>query len=337
MKTCIINDNTQKYNMLNISKYVNKTFGVTISLKKLTKEKLSQLPFFLKEIYNYWSAFFLDTHFIFVEKKDKKNITPQQYKKHLEAIEKTLKTKVIFVFLELETYNRNRLIQKQISFIIPGKQSFIPNLFIDLKDYLKTTKQSQLSLQPAAQLLLLYHLQKSSLQNFGYKTAAELLKYSYVTITRAVENLISLNLCKVSSSKKKQFIFETDNKILWEKALSFLKSPIKKTVYLNDKIPDKFLVETNISALSHYTDINNNSKKHFAINHKDFTNLHKDGIIKMYSEYDGDYCIEVWKYDPKILSKDRKIDPLSLFLIFKESEDQRIKIELENLINKISW
>jgi hypothetical protein len=55
----------------------------------------------------------------------------------------------------------------------------------------------------------------------------------------------------------------------------------------------------------------------------------------MFREYDGTNYIELWKYNPEILLKDRFVDPLSLYLFFKDSKEQRIEIELEKLINKI--
>jgi hypothetical protein len=243
----------------------------------------------------------------------------------------------VLVAPTMETYNRNRLIQKGVSFIIPGKQSFIPNLFIDLKDYLKPEKQPKGHLQPAAQVLLLYHMQIQSLQQFNYKKLSEILNYSYITITRAVENLLSFELCKVTETKERELIFELNKKDLWDKALPLLTSPVKKTVFVNDSIPDEYLFKSNISALSYYTEISDNSKSYFAINQNDFKELHKEGIVKMFSEYDGTNYIELWKYNPKVLTKNRYVDPLSLFLIFKDSNDQRTEIELEKLINKILW
>jgi hypothetical protein len=323
--------------MTNLIEYIFKTYGIEIVLKEFSNKDLSSLPFFLKETYNYRTGSLFDKPLVFIEKKVPGIFTPEQYKKHIETIEKVLMKTTIIILPNIETYNRNRLIQKRVSFIIPGKQSFIPNLYIDLKDYLRSEQQPRSHLQPASQVLLLYHLQISSLQRFNYKQLSQILNYSYLTIARAIENLLSLALCKVTNTKEKELIFEINKKELWEKALPVLTSPVKKAVFVNDLIPDQYLFKSNISAMSYYTDISNNSKSYFAIYHNDFKELYKSGVIKMFSEYDGTNYIELWKYNPKILTKDSFVDPLSLFLIFKNSNDQRIEIELEKLISKILW
>jgi hypothetical protein len=329
-----------KYNKTNIVKlteYIYNIFGTDLVITESSDDDLGRLPYFLKETYNYWTGKLFDKPLTFIEKKRDESLTPEQYKKQIETIEKAFLQTAIIIIPNIETYNRNRLIQKRVNFIIPGKQCFIPNLFIDLKDYLKIEKQPKSHLQPAAQVLLLYHLQKKSLHQSNYKKLAEILDYPYLTITRAVENLLCFELCKVTDTKEKELILELDRKELWAKALPLLTSPVKKTVFVNDLIPDEYLLKSNITALSHYTEINDSSKEYFAIAHDDFKKLQKDRIVKMSSEYDGDHYVELWKYNPEILSKDRFVDPLSMFLLFKDSKDQRIEIELEKLINRILW
>jgi len=60
------------------------------------------------------------------------------------------------------------------------------------------------------------------------------------------------------------------------------------------------------------------------------------------NDYEGKYCLEVWKYNPEILVKrlhnDMKVvDPLSLYLSFKENTDERIEMALEQIIKKYIW
>jgi hypothetical protein len=321
-----------------LKSYIFETFGIEIQkIGENNKEKIGSLPFFIKQIYTFWECIFFDKKITFIEKSDKEVFKPEVYLKHIEIIEKQLQQIIVIVLPKIDVYSRNKFIQNKICFIIPEKQVYIPNLFIDLKDYLKPEQQPKGHIQPAAQVLLLYHLQIQSLQHFNYKKLSEILNYSYITITRAVENLLSFELCKVTDTKEKELIFELNKKDLWDKALPLLTSPVKKAVFVNDKIPDEYLFKSNISALSYYTEISDNSKSYFAINQYDFKKLHKEGIVKMFSEYDGTNYIELWKYNPKILTKDRFVDPLSLFLIFKDSNDQRTEIELEKLINKILW
>jgi hypothetical protein len=50
---------------------------------------------------------------------------------------------------------------------------------------------------------------------------------------------------------------------------------------------------------------------------------------------EGAYRVEVWKYDPTKLSSGEYVDMLSLILSYKDSDDERIAKEIEQLENKI--
>ncbi|GAI77430.1 unnamed protein product, partial [marine sediment metagenome] len=154
---------------------------------------------------------------------------------------------IVLILPGMKAYNRNRLIQKHINFIIENKQIFIPSLMIDLKEYLTKPKQKSI-LQPAAQCMILYHLQKQKLNYLNYKQLARLLQYRYLTISRAVENLNTLGICRVDGTKLKKIVFDLDKKELWEKALPFMNTPVKKKVYINDTLPDEIIFKTNINA-----------------------------------------------------------------------------------------
>jgi hypothetical protein len=47
--------------------------------------------------------------------------------------------------------------------------------------------------------------------------------------------------------------------------------------------------------------------------------------------------IEVWSYNPHLLGDDRMVDPLSLYLSLRNSSDERVQQQLEQLIGEIKW
>jgi hypothetical protein len=51
----------------------------------------------------------------------------------------------------------------------------------------------------------------------------------------------------------------------------------------------------------------------------------------------GDVRIEIWRYNPQLLTDTDIADPLSVYFSLKENQDERIQIELEHLINEKSW
>ena len=62
----------------------------------------------------------------------------------------------------------------------------------------------------------------------------------------------------------------------------------------------------------------------------------KENAALMNKEY-GNLMVEVWKYSPTLLSEDGYADRLSLYLCMKDSEDERIQMECDTLIEGMKW
>jgi len=323
--------------MENIMKYVQEVLATDINITKLKREELNHIPFYIVNIYDIWKTIIFDKKVILLEKTTSEHLTPLQYQKHKAQMEKKTGGLVVFILSDMQAYDRNRLTQKKINFIIEDKQIFIPQLLIDLKEYLPKVQVNTETLQPAAQVMILYHIQIDCIDGLNYKQIAKLLNYSYLTISRAVENLVNLELCTTIGTKEKILVIPTDKKLLWEKALPYMKPPIKKTLFINDVLPENLIFISDINALAYYTNLNNDKHKHYAINHNDFTMLEKEGMIKQTSQYDGDFKIELWRYNPHILTDTKYVDPLSLYIIYKESKDERIEMALEQIEKEIVW
>jgi hypothetical protein len=101
------------------------------------------------------------------------------------------------------------------------------------------------------------------------------------------------------------------------------------------------MLQSNISALAGYSDINPDRQMYYAIEKTIFYGLQKSDALLNLNEYEGKYCIEVWKYDPeklaKEITKENNVDPLSLYLSLKDSQDERIEMALEQIIKKYVW
>ena len=87
------------------------------------------------------------------------------------------------------------------------------------------------------------------------------------------------------------------------------------------------------NALAEYSLLNGGPYR-IAVSKEEYKNLKKKDI---YWDPFGEAGIEVWKYDPALLSGTGVVDKLSLYLLLKDYEDERVQIELENMINDIIW
>ena len=322
--------------MDNIIRYIEEITGVKMDLVELRKEEVKNIPYYILNDYKIWKGKLFEKELLLMEKITPEHFTPLQYQKQMQLIEIKLQNPVVFLLPEIKPYDRNRLIQKQVNFIIENKQLFIPQLLVDLKEYqLKPLRN--IFLQPAAQTMVLYHIQRQNLNGLNFKQIAGLLHYPYLAISRAVENLLRFRICKTEGKKEKIVVFEMDKKELWEKALPHMKTPIRKKLFINETLPDGLTYRTNINALAFYSNLNDDNQKYFAVNHTVFFKLQKEGKIKTTSNYDGDYIIELWRYNPGILTETNYVDPLSLYLAYQDSEDERIGMALEQIIKDYIW
>jgi len=319
---------------IKIIKYLNNSFGINIEFFKVQKNELKNIPYFLTEAYNYNKVKFLNQDLIFIEKKSEEKYTAAQFKSHINIIRKNLEKPVVLILKDIESYNRLRLIKQQINFIIADKQIFLPFLQIDLNDISNAKTYNNEYLQPVSQILLLYHLQNESINGMDIDTIANKLGYSNMAISRAIRELHNKNLCKIKGKRNLTIELETNKIKLWWLIIDYLKSPVIKTFYM-DNIPEEMrFYSSNLNALSFYTNIADYGKKCIAITKNSYYKGIKNNT-EIINSYEGEIFVEVWNYDPgKLKTIKEFVDPLSLYLIFRESPDERIQNELKNLIEK---
>ena len=179
-----------------------------------------------------------------------------------------------------------------------------------------------------AQFLLLFHLQKELLNGLTTQQLAEKFNQNYRSMCRAVNNLQELELIELVGGKEKQIFFTEKGKNLWEKAQPFLQNPVERVLFTDEILN---LTKSSINALAHYTMLNDEQKRYYAVDKHDFRSLN---IAT--NKYFGENEIEIWRY-PALLTENSFVDKLSLILLFKNTDNERIEIELENMINEIKW
>ncbi len=323
--------------MKDVINYLKEVFNDKFGIHPLAPQQMDAMPLYIGAIYNLWEAYLAGVRILLANPSGDELPTPGQLKKHQEVISGKAGCPVVFALDRIESYNRNRLIQQNVDFVIADKQIFLPSLLISLKESAVPIAAKSRKIQPAAQCILLFHLQKHNLSGLGFREIATFLPYSYLTITRAVDNLAEAELCKTEGTKEKTIFFNANKTELWQSALNLLANPIKRSVFINEGLPEHLVVKTNINALAHFTLLNDEPKSYFAIWGKSFRDLHKQDRIKMFSQYDGEFAVELWGYDPVILSDKGFVDPLSLYLIYRNDPDERVNYEINQLIKGIQW
>jgi len=322
--------------MNEVVNYINEVLGIKVNYKKVTPEKLKKLPFFLAKGYDFGEIKLFNQQIVLLIVKD--DFTTNNLRTHLTKVQNDLDTVVVAVIPAVDAYKRLRLIEKKVSFIVPGKQMYMPDLMISLKEFGTTRLEDRqpTNMQPAAQLILLYHLQVEPLEGLNLGTIAEKLRYNPMTITRAAFYFQNSGLCRIEGTKEKFLKFDKTKHELWDIAEPKMSNPINKIQYYTGYTMDKNLKKTNINALAHYTDLNDEQVEFFAMRPR-YGRFIGGVNLKPIDPMEGNVCIEEWKYDPALLTKTEYIDPLSLYLCFRENKNERIEMALGKLIEKFPW
>lgn len=332
--------------MKKVKQYIEEILGDSITILNATSKEIgSVLPFYMTEMYSFCRVQLMNHALLLFEPKQQDELSILQLSKHQELIEEKLHCKSAVVLQEIERFQRQRLIEKRVQFIIPEKQMFLPFWLIDIKEDFPTKREKKETLSPSSQMILLWYLLDHNTKiDFSTKSFKELalhFDYSAMTITKTADELLSHGLCELVENGKEKFIhFNQVKQELWHEAEPYLVDPVLKTIYI-DELPNGIgHVKSNQSALSEYTEMNPSSQKYYAIDKTVYYGLKKTGAFKESNEREGKYCIEVWKYNPDIFMEivhndDFAVDPLSLYLSLKNSPDERTEYALENLINHI--
>lgn len=318
--------------------YLEDTFGITAKPQS-EKETAKRLPLYLRGSYELYSGPLGGQKVIWAEVKNPDSATPDQLKKQSQALQEILgHVPVVYVFETLEPWQRKRLIEKKVGFAEPFRQLYIPQLFTQIRDgHSKERQKTETGqqLKAPAQLLLLYHLQVQRLEGLLLQEIAGLLNYSPMTITRAVKELSAHSLLIVEGGKEKTISFAEHGKELWEKSLRFLSSPVRETWHLDQHTHNEYIRVGGETALAHYTMLSEPREKTIVIG-KDAFRITKQQYGKLDKKY-GFHKLEIWYYDPAILSHENEVDKLSLYLTLKNHEDERVQGALQNIINEMIW
>lgn len=287
--------------------------------------------------YTFYDGVYLGMDMLFLKPKES-TPTPLTCSITGKRLTELFKLPVVFILSPAPSYERQRLIDKNVFFVMGEQFAFLPMLIANERTR-KTRPAKRFSL--VAQYILLYHLQVECLEGKSARDMAEKLPYSYESITLGLTCLEDLGVCEkvVDGSKTKTVHFHSNGRDLWNSVQDYLIDPIEKRVYCDDIDSEVKFLNCNINALSHYTWLNPDKCRMIMMNKKQFKELAGKRAFHNLNEFDGNIMIEVWKYPVVSKQDDTKdwVDKLSLAISLKEDEDPRVEGEVERLINEIEW
>ena len=302
--------------------------GQQIELRNLSKQDQKGLWLELIANFKMMQFDFNGQVMLLLVAKGEMDYTNVQRRKISERIESIKHIPAVFYFDNLLTYERDRLVEQGVYFIVADKFAFVPTLIINR---LSTKSEIKELFYPSTQYILFYHLQIESLDGLSLKELEDKVPYKYKTIAKSIKQLEALGLVRMEGSRNKKLVFELSGKELWDKASTNLIDPIKSIEYTSDVFPEGDI--GGISALSHYSMLVPEDVPTRVLT-AEWVREHKYSIPELHS-FEDTQRIEIWKYPPSGTSG--YVDKLSLFLTLKDDNDPRVEKEIEIMMNEIKW
>ncbi|MFO8165566.1 MAG: hypothetical protein R6T98_13675 [Desulfatiglandales bacterium] len=320
-----------------LKRYLSDILGITAKLSKPTS--LGSLPFFLQDIYDVLQGRLLNEEFIVLVLKNDSELTPATVHKHIDIVRQQLKMKAVFVDSTISSFNRKRLIEHKVPFVIPGNQLYLPDLGIDLREYFLKKRSKPVSLGPSTQAVIRYALTQTISEPLTPTQLAEALGYSRMTMSRSLDEIESLCLAEVSIMGRKRLVhFDKNRRELWRKALPNLRTPVREKVWLRTMIDELQVCQAGLTALARYSMLTPPKRQVYAIFLKDWKAIKHKYSHEIISYPDEAKCeLEIWRYSPGLFANGKIVDPFSLYLILRDIEDERIESAMEEMMEGIEW
>ena len=304
----------------------------------VTLERVPSLPSFLSRMYKLYEGSVAGRRCIFLTTADN-TATPSEIAKHVALVRHAVDAVVIFVAPWLSAHNRSRLIGQGIPFVVPGKQLYIPDLAMDLRERFRTPKPRHAAgLSPAAQAVLFHRLLRLDETATTPSLLAAQLNYSAMSVGRAFDDLVGAGLAHTERhGRERRIRFQTEGRLLFDAAHGLLRSPVRTEKFIRDVRTVPPLKRAGESALAELTNLSQPPLSAFAVAASDWRIVAQAWELVETDRDRASHIVETWSYDPAALSTAHTADPLSLYAQFHDHRDERVSMAAERLLDGMPW
>lgn len=321
-----------------LERYLQETLGLRARLESWPQ--VGKLPYYLKDAYTFHRLELLGTPCIAMVVPVPRAFPLADIRKHLEKVTDTARVPVLLVTEALAFFERKRLIEHKVPFVVPGNQLYLPELGIDLREHFREQrKQSDKLFSPSTQAILIAALLGPWQKELRPIKVAARFGYTAMTASRALGELNAAGIATtVQAGRERWLHIDLPPAEVWEKVRPLMRSPVKQTVWTRPT-PELTKVArlAGLSALGRHSMIADPKYPVYAISQEQWKLAKQQGIQPL-PEPDQDSCEwQVWSYNPGLLSDAPTVDPLSLMLSLQGTLDERIESALDTLKDRLPW
>jgi hypothetical protein len=324
-----------------VRKYLREALGIDAAIRQWADVR--KLPYFLQDAYELYELRIRDLSILLAVDQRKKALRLATIRDQLDKLKSLTDRPIVYVTDALASYERKRLIEQKVPFIVPGNQLYLPDLGIDLREYFRQkTRSPEHALSPATQAMLIKALLTKSTQTTWNPaaTAAE-SGYTLMTLSRAVRELTTAGIATPDQKGKERWLhLNRPPAETWNVAKPLLRSPVKRSVWTSQTAklhPEQRLPLAGLSALARYSQLAEPALSVYAMDFAKWKVLTEGGLPTLPESQAGAFQLQVWNYTPIPMRGSKTVDLLSLTLSLQNDSDERVQGALEELQEHFPW
>ncbi len=302
----------------------------------------NQAPYYLRDAFEFRELTLLGRTLLLAIEQRMRDTPPARIREQIVALERIAGMPVVYVTTALASYERKRLVQQKVPFIVPGNQLYLPELALDLREYFRQRATAPtVGFSPSTQAMLISALLRSPWDPLWQPgQQATTLGYTSMTVTRAVKELAEADIGEIRrKSRARLLYFAGEPAEVWNKARPFLRSPVKRTVqsFPSGSLNPSETPVAGLSALAQQTSLAEPQWPIRAITSRQWLSATRAGLETSPHAQSGTVEWQVWTYDPALGRARDIVDPLSLTLSLERESDERVQLALEEMKERYPW
>lgn len=322
-----------------VQTYLHDALGIDVRIRPWSEA--GKLPYFLQDALNLNTFQLADREFVLANTRQGRMPGLTALRVQLDKVAQIAKCPVVFAASTLASYERKRLVQQKVPFVVPGNQLYLPHLGIDFREYFRQPAISVTALTPATQALFIATLLRREWQvEWQPAEVIAALGYTAMTLSRAVRELTAAGLVTArQEGRTRDLNMRYPPAEAWERAKPFLRSPVKKTVWVGEGQRERAALPplAGLSALSFYTMLAEPPRPVYAVSVAQWRAAQQAGATTLPESGPDAWQCQVWSYTPNLQKESRAVDPLSLTLSLQDEHDERVQQALEELGKQYPW
>jgi DNA-binding transcriptional ArsR family regulator len=304
--------------------------------------RANELPYFLRDAFQFSELELLGQPVVLAIGRADAKQSLSEVRTWLDKVKALAGQPAVYVTDALASYDRRRLIEQKVPFIVPGNQLYLPDLGLDLREYFRQrAPATEAALSPSAQAMLITALLRQSwLSDWQPSKVADALGYTPMTLSRAVKELTAAGLATAYTVGRSRWLrMEHPPAQAWERAKPAMRTPVKRTVWVaaHGIVAHRPSRTAGLSALARYSMLTEPKWPVYAMTAAAWKAAMDAGVRVLPEPEAGAQEWQVWSYSPALVPDATTVDPLSLMLSLQDNADDRIQLALDELKGQLPW